>query len=63
MLSHENQYREKCYLHNDIWLGPGRGSVTGALSAYAMGITEMDSLKYDLKFWRFMSKDKYSLAD
>ena len=48
---------------NDIWLGPGRGSVTGALSAYAMGITEMDSLKYDLKFWRFMSKDKYSLAD
>lgn len=48
---------------NDIWLGPGRGSVTGALSAYAMGITEMDSLKYDLKFWRFMSKDKYSLGD
>lgn len=48
---------------NDIWLGPGRGSVTGALSAYVMGITEMDSLKYDLKFWRFMSKDKYSLGD
>lgn len=48
---------------NNIDVGYGRGSVTGSLSAYALGITEMDSIKFGLKFWRFMHKDKYSAPD
>lgn len=48
---------------HDIWTGPSRGSVSGSFVAYALGITEIDSIKFDLKFWRFMHKDKYSLAD
>jgi len=38
---------------NDIMRGPGRGSVGGALVAYALGITDVDPIKYDLVFERF----------
>ena len=37
---------------NDIQCGYGRGSVSGSLIAYALGITQMDSLKFDLNFFR-----------
>ena len=41
-----------------IAVGPGRGSACNCLVAYAIGITDVDSLKYKLDFSRFMRKDK-----
>lgn len=48
---------------NNIQCGYSRGSVSGSLAAYAMGITQMDSLKFDLNFFRFINPDRVSLAD
>ena len=39
--------------HNDITTGPGRGSAAGSLVAYALQITDVDPLQYDLLFERF----------
>ena len=47
----------------DIWQGYGRGSVTGSLIAYVLGITEMDSIKHNLNFFRFLNPDRISLPD
>ena len=41
-----------------IAVGPGRGSACNCLVAYAIGITDVDSIKYKLDFSRFMRKDK-----
>lgn len=49
--------------NNDIAVGDGRGSVCNCLVAYAIGITNVDSIKYKLDFSRFMRKDKKSLPD
>jgi len=49
--------------NNDILIGYGRGSVTGSLIAYTLGITEMDSVKHKLIFTRFINPDRVSLAD
>lgn len=43
--------------------GFSRGSVSGSLIAYLIGMTEMDSIKYGLNFQRFMNKERVSLAD
>lgn len=51
-----------CHAH-DIWTGPGRGSAASSLILYELGVTEINPLKHDFQFWRFMHKDKYSLAD
>lgn len=48
---------------NDIEVGYGRGSVNGSVVAWTLGITEMDSIKYNLNFERFASPEKVSLAD
>ena len=48
---------------NDILVGPGRGSVGGSLVAYALGITNVDPLKYDLLFERFISEGRIDLPD
>lgn len=48
---------------NGIQCGYGRGSVSGSELAYALGITEMDSKKFNLNFFRFMNPDRVSLAD
>jgi DNA polymerase III subunit alpha len=48
---------------NDIWQGYSRGSVSGSLCAYLLGITDMDSIKWNLNFERFMSPERISLAD
>lgn len=48
---------------NGIEIGYGRGSVNGSLVAWALNITEMDSLKYNLNFSRFMNPEKVSLSD
>lgn len=46
-----------------IKCGYGRGSVTGSEVAYALGITEMDSIKHDLNFFRFMNPARVTNAD
>ena len=52
------------YAHqNNMWQGYGRGSVNGSIVAYLLGITDMDSIKYKLNFFRFMNPDRISLAD
>lgn len=43
--------------------GYSRGSVSGSVIAYLLGITEVDSIKYNLNFERFMNKERVSLAD
>lgn len=48
---------------NNIWQGYSRGSVSGSLCAYLLGITDMDSVKWNLNFERFMSPERISLAD
>lgn len=48
---------------HDILLGYGRGSVNGSVIAWLLGITEMDAVKYNLNFERFMSKERVSLSD
>ena len=46
-----------------IIYGPGRGSAAGALLAYALRITELDPMKYDLLFERFLNPDRISMPD
>jgi DNA polymerase-3 subunit alpha len=48
---------------NGILVGPGRGSGAGSIVAYAMNITELDPLKYDLLFERFLNPDRISMPD
>ena len=48
---------------NDIPVGPGRGSGSGSLVAYALGITDMDPLRYDLLFERFLNPERVSMPD
>ncbi len=48
---------------NRIVVGPGRGSVAGSIAAYLLGITEIDPLKYDLLFERFLNKGRVSMPD
>ena len=47
----------------DIQVGYGRGSVNGSIVAYLIGITEMDSIKYNLNFDRFMNVERVSQSD
>jgi len=48
---------------DDIHCGWSRGSVSGSIIAYILGITNVDSIKYDLNFDRFMNVERVSLAD
>ena len=48
---------------NAIPVGPGRGSGAGSLVAYSLGITEIDPIKYDLIFERFLNPERISLPD
>lgn len=48
---------------NGIPVGPGRGSGAGSLVAYAMGITEIDPIRYDLMFERFLNPERISPPD
>ena len=47
----------------DILVGYGRGSCNGSIVAYLLGITEMDSIKHNLNFDRFMNTERVSLSD
>jgi DNA polymerase III subunit alpha len=46
-----------------VSVGPGRGSAAGSLVAYALGITNVDPLPYDLLFERFLNPDRVSMPD
>lgn len=48
---------------NNIECGYGRGSVSGSEIAYTLGITQMDSMKFGLNFFRFMNPDRVTNAD
>ncbi len=50
-------------IKNDIMVGYGRGSVNGSVIAWLLGITEMDSIKHNLNFERFMNTERVSLSD
>lgn len=49
--------------HNDIPVGPGRGSAAGSLVAFAIRITDIDPLRYGLFFERFLNPDRISMPD
>ena len=46
-----------------VSVGPGRGSAAGSVVAYSLGITNIDPIKYDLLFERFLNPDRISLPD
>lgn len=48
---------------NGVPVGPGRGSGAGSLVAYSLGITDIDPLKYDLLFERFLNPERVSMPD
>lgn len=48
---------------NNILVGPGRGSAAGSLVSYAIGITDVDPIKYDLLFERFLNPERVTMPD
>lgn len=48
---------------NNIPVGPGRGSAAGSLVSYALGITNIDPIKYDLLFERFLNPERVTMPD
>jgi len=44
-------------------VGPGRGSSTGFLSNWCLGITQLDPIKWNLQYWRFLNKGRVTLPD
>ena len=48
---------------NNIMVGPGRGSAAGSIVAYCLGITNVDPIKYDLLFERFLNPERVSMPD
>lgn len=56
-------YLREWELKNGIQCGYGRGSVSGSMIAYLLGITQMDSLRFGLNFFRFMNPSRVTNAD
>lgn len=48
---------------NGVLVGPGRGSAAGSVVAYVLGITNIDPLKYDLLFERFLNPERVTMPD
>ena len=48
---------------NNVPVGPGRGSGAGSLVAYSLGITDLDPIRYDLLFERFLNPERISMPD
>lgn len=48
---------------NNILVGPGRGSAAGSLVSYSIGITDVDPIKYDLLFERFLNPERITMPD
>ena len=55
-------YIAACRAAGDL-VGPGRGSAAGSVAAYCLGITNLDPLKYQLLFERFLNPDRISMPD
>ncbi len=53
----------KAARETDVFVGPGRGSAAGSVVAYCIGITNIDPIKYDLLFERFLNPDRKSMPD
>ena len=49
--------------HNGIAVGPGRGAAAGSIVAYCLQITDVDPLRYDLLFERFLNPERVSMPD
>ncbi|MCO6495462.1 MAG: DNA polymerase III subunit alpha [Bacteroidetes bacterium] len=49
--------------NNGVYIGPGRGSAAGSAVAYCIGITNIDPIKYELLFERFLNPDRASMPD
>lgn len=58
----EEDYK-KALREQNVYCGYSRGSVSGSIIAYLLGITDVDSIKYNLNFERFMNTERISLAD
>jgi DNA polymerase-3 subunit alpha len=56
------QYRDLKF-PNGVPVGPGRGSGAGSLVAYSLGITDLDPLRYELLFERFLNPERVSMPD
>ncbi|MFV0343970.1 MAG: DNA polymerase III subunit alpha [Anaerocolumna sp.] len=48
---------------NDIVVGPGRGSAAGSIVSYSLGITDIDPIKYNLLFERFLNPERLTMPD
>lgn len=48
---------------NDIMVGPGRGSAAGSIVSYCLGITDIDPIRYQLLFERFLNPERVSMPD
>ena len=48
---------------NNILVGPGRGSAAGSLVSYTLGITDIDPMKYNLLFERFLNSERITMPD
>lgn len=48
---------------NNIMVGPGRGSAAGSIVSYCLGITDIDPIRYDLLFERFLNPERVSMPD
>ncbi len=48
---------------HDIMVGPGRGSAAGSLVSYTLGITQLDPMRYNLLFERFLNPERVSMPD
>ena len=55
-------YINWCRTH-DCWVGPGRGSAAGSRVCYCTGITDIDPVKYNLLFERFLNPERVSMPD
>ena len=49
--------------NNSILVGPGRGSAAGSLVSFSLGITDVDPIKYDLLFERFLNPERVTMPD
>lgn len=56
-------YKREWEKSQGIQCGYGRGSVSGSMIAYLLGITQMDSMRFDLNFFRFMNPNRVTNAD
>ncbi len=45
------------------WYGPGRGSAAGSIVSYSLGITQLDPIRYQLLFERFLNPERVSMPD